>query len=84
VVVADQTYAVLTLLARAVRARVTVVTRLRLDAALYDPAPPQALQQTGWPRVKGRRQPSLAQRLVDPLPVWDTLTVPCWSGEARA
>src|SRR5205085_2631709 len=34
VVVADQTYAVLVLLARAVRAQVTVITRLRLDAAL--------------------------------------------------
>ena len=80
VVVADQTYAVLTLLARAVRVQVTVVTRLRLDAALYDPAPPRAPQQTGRPRVKGRRQPPLAQRLVAPLTVWDTLTVPRWYG----
>jgi DDE superfamily endonuclease len=80
VVVADQAYAVLTLLARAVRAQVTVVTRLRLDAALYDPAPPRTPQQTGRPRVKGRRQPTLAQRLVDPLTVWDTLTVPRWYG----
>jgi DDE superfamily endonuclease len=80
VVVADQTYAVLTLLARAVRARVTVVTRLRLDAALYDPAPPRAPQQTGRPRVKGRRQPTLAQRLSAPLTVWDRLTVPRWYG----
>jgi hypothetical protein len=80
VVVADQTYAVLTLLARAVRARVTVITRLRLDAALYDPAPPRTPQQTGRPRVKGRRQPTLAQRLVDPLTVWETLTVPRWYG----
>src|SRR6266516_558544 len=76
VVVADQTYAVLTLLARAVRARVTVVTRLRLDAALYEPAPPRARKQTGRPRVKGRRLPTLAQRLLAPATVWDTLTVP--------
>jgi hypothetical protein len=80
VVVADQTYAVLTVLARAVRAQVTVITRLRLDAALYDPAPPRPPQQSGRPRVKGRRQPSLAQRLVAPLTVWDTLTVPRWYG----
>src|SRR5437764_225880 len=80
VVVADQTYAVLTLLARAVRAQVTVVTRLRLDAALYDPAPPRAPQQTGRPRVKGRRQPTLAQRLADPTILWETLTVPRWYG----
>jgi DDE superfamily endonuclease len=80
VVVADQTYAVLTLLARAVRVRVTVITRLRLDAALYDPAPPRASKQIGRPRVKGRRLPTLAQRLVDPLSVWATLTVPRWYG----
>jgi hypothetical protein len=80
VVVADQTYAVLTLLARAVRAQVTVVTRLRLDAALYEPAPPRARKQTGRPRVKGRRLPPLAQRVLDPTTVWDTLTVPRWSG----
>jgi len=80
VVVADQTYAVLTLLARAVRARVTVVTRLRLDAALYEPAPPRAAHQKGRPRVKGRRLPTLAQRLVDPLTTWDTLTIPRWYG----
>src|SRR5918911_4913750 len=43
VVVADSTYAVLELLAAAAGPAhpVTVVTRLRLDAALYDPAPPR-------------------------------------------
>jgi hypothetical protein len=80
VVVADQTYAVLMLLARAVRAHATVITRLRLDAALYDPAPPRTLKQTGRPRVKGRRQPTLAQRLADPTTRWEALTVPRWYG----
>jgi hypothetical protein len=80
VVVADQTYAVLTLLARAVQAHVTVITRLRLDAALYDPAPPRTPQQTGRPRVKGRRQPPLAQRLADPTTLWEALTGPRWYG----
>ncbi len=43
VVVADSTYAALDLLARCRRLPrpITVVTRLRLDAALYDPAPPR-------------------------------------------
>lgn len=81
VVVADQAYAVLTLLARSVRARVSVVTRLRLDAALYEPAPPRAPHQTGRPRLKGRRLPPLAQRLADPATGWNTLTVPFWYGQ---
>jgi hypothetical protein len=43
VVVAGSAYAVLELLAACVRLanRVTLITRLRLDAALYDPAPPR-------------------------------------------
>ena len=63
VVVADSTYAVLELLADAARLQqpVTVVTRLRLDAALYDPAPPREPGTKGRPRVKGERQPTLAQ-----------------------
>ena len=82
VVVADSTYAVLELLADAasVPRPVTVVTRLRLDAALYDPAPPREPGTVGRPRVKGERQPSLAQRLVDPDTAWETPTVPWYGG----
>ncbi|GHO87103.1 hypothetical protein KSZ_51090 [Dictyobacter formicarum] len=68
VVVADSTYAVLELLACAARMiqPVTIVTRLRLDTALYDPAPVRQPGTNGRPRLKGARQPTLAQRLVDP------------------
>ena len=59
---------------------VTVITRLRLDAALYDPAPPRAPGTKGRPRVKGERQPTLATRLLDPDTVWETLTVPWYGG----
>src|SRR5712691_9810683 len=60
VVVADSSYAALDLLAAAagLRQPVTVVTRLRLDAALYDPAPPRAPGKRGRPRLTGRRQPT--------------------------
>jgi len=37
------------------------VTRLRLDAALYEPAPERRPKQTGRPRKKGRRLPTLPQ-----------------------
>src|SRR3954471_24866280 len=58
VVVADSTYAVPELLADAAGLLhpVTVVTRLRLDAALYDPAPPREPGAKGRPRLKGERQ----------------------------
>jgi hypothetical protein len=52
VVVADSTYAVLELLAACANLPqpVTMITRLRLDAALYEPAPPRQKGQRGAPR----------------------------------
>ena len=56
----DSGYAVLDLLAAA-PPRVCWLTRLRLDAALYAPAPPRRAGQLGRPRVKGGRLPGLAR-----------------------
>jgi hypothetical protein len=85
VVVADSTYAVLELLAACagLAEPVTFVTRLRLDAALYDPAPARQPGTRGAPRKKGDRQASLAQRLVDPLTRWEAVTVRWYAGETR-
>src|SRR5919202_3375294 len=72
VVVADSTYAVIELLAACGRlaSPVTVITRLRLSAALSDPAPARTSGTTGRPHVKGARQPTLAQRLQDSATGW--------------
>ena len=85
VVVADSGYAVLALLAACagLTEPVTIVTRLRLDAALYDPAPMRQPGTRGAPRKKGDRQPSLAQRLVDPATRWEAVTVRWYGGETR-
>ncbi len=85
VVVADSAYAVLGLLARCQRlARpVTVVTRLRLDAALYDPPPERTQGTRGRPRTKGQRQPTLQARLSDPQTIWHSLTVRWYGGVER-
>jgi hypothetical protein len=56
VVVADSSFAALELLA-AVRSKLCVVTRLRLDAALYDPAPPARAWRARAATRKGERQP---------------------------
>lgn len=86
VVVLDSTYAVLELLAQGPRLRpaVTLVTRLRLDAALYDPAPPRAPQTKGAPRKKGARQPTLAQRVDDPATIWERVTLRWYGGVQRS
>jgi|SRR5689334_14167192 len=81
VVVADSSYAALELLAWCARqARpVTVISRLRLDAALYAPAPARRPGQNGRPRLKGQRLPSLAQRLEDARTRWQACRL-CWYG----
>ncbi len=82
VVTADSSFAALELLA-AVRDSVTVVTRLRLDAALYQAAPARAPGTIGRPRKKGRRLPTLKQVAADPTTAWQAVTVQGWYGEAR-
>jgi len=85
VVVADSTYAVIDLLAVCTRLPepVTVVTRLRLDAALYDPAPARTPGTRGAPRKKGARQATLAKRLVCPETAWEEVTVAWYGGGTR-
>ena len=53
---------------------------MRLDAALYDPAPPRAPRQNGRPRKKGARRPTLQHVLTDPQTQWTPVTVPHWYG----
>jgi hypothetical protein len=60
--------------------RVTFVTRLRLDATLYDPAPPRRAGQLGRPRLKGERLPNLSVVAEDPSISWTPTTVDDWYG----
>ena len=84
VIVADSSYAVLDFLAKVIRLpNVCVITRLRLDAALYDPAPERTTSTKGRPALKGKRQPNLAKRLVDPKTDWQKLTVTWYAGVRR-
>lgn len=65
---------------RAWRPPVAVVMRLRLGAALDDPAPLRPPGQIGCPRLKGARQPTPATVAADPRTVWTELTVAQWYG----
>lgn len=89
VVVADSGYAVLDLLDRCRTLKcqrqaqgITMITRLRLDAALYEPAPERKPGQTGRPRKKGKRLPTLGQALNHSKTIWTALTVPRWYSQA--
>lgn len=81
VVAADSSFAALELLS-AVRREVTVITRLRLDAALYEPMPARRPRQNGRPRLKGARLPTLATVLEDEQTAWARQTVAGWYGGA--
>jgi hypothetical protein len=85
VVVAASSDAVLELLACAagLLVPVTVITRLRLDAALYDPAPVRKPGTNGRPRKKGARQPTLEARPAVPTTNWEVLTVAWYGGQQR-
>ena len=83
VAVADGGYASLKLLDRCRRLSskpITFITRLRLDAALYEPAPPRKPHQMGRPRLKGERLANLSAVAGNPKTVWMPTTVNNWYG----
>jgi DDE superfamily endonuclease len=84
VAVADRAYASLKLLDRCRRLRrpIAFITRLRLDAALYEPAPPRRQGQIGRPRLKGERLPNLSEVAQDPNAVWKPTKIANWYGES--
>ncbi len=79
VVVADSSFAALDLL-YSVKEKVTVVTRLRLDAALYQPVAERKKGQSGRPRKKGKRLPTLHQVSAHPKTTWERVSIPDWYG----
>ena len=82
VFVADSSFAVLELLNKVkTLPRGSVITRLRLDAALYDPPPPRAPGTQGRPRLKGKRRPTLEAVLTAERTQWSTVIVAQWYGE---
>jgi hypothetical protein len=82
IVVADSSFAALELL-DGVREEVCVITRLRLDAALYEPAPQRKRGQMGRPRKKGKRLPTLKQVAAAPQTRWQPVRVRAWYGEGE-
>ncbi len=82
VLVADSSFAALEWLEalRQLPTAVHVVTRLRLDAALYEPAPARQAKQIGRPRQVGKRLATLKALLDEPQTNWASLTIEGWYG----
>ena len=81
VLLGDSSFAALEFLVTLARHGLTGITRLRLDAALYEPAPPRRPGMIGRPRTKGARLPTLAELLAREDTRWMRVTVPGWYGE---
>ncbi|MGD1929922.1 MAG: transposase [Leptolyngbyaceae cyanobacterium] len=77
IVVADSSFAALELLWALVQMStpVYVVTRLRLDAQLYEPTPPRQPRQMGRPRKVGQRLSALKTRVDNPDTAWQVVVV---------
>jgi hypothetical protein len=62
------------------RRHVCLITRLCLDASLFEPAPKRRQGQIGRPALKGKRRPKLNTVLADPKTVWTSVTLTEWYG----
>lgn len=84
VIVADSSFAVIELLwqLRQLKNPICMITRFRLDAALYEPAKATP-GQIGRPRKKGKRLPTLEKVAEDKQTRWKRLKVQEWYGEKQ-
>jgi hypothetical protein len=80
VVVGDSGFSALLFLDAMRRARITAITRLQLDAALFEPDPPRLPGTIGRARTKGARLPNLSDVLADASTGWQAIVVPGWYG----
>jgi hypothetical protein len=83
ILVADGAFAALQFLGHLRTASIICITRLRLDARLFEPAPSRTPGRPGRPRVKGHRLPSLQQRFLDPKTRWNRHIVQNWYGHSQ-
>ena len=81
ILVGDGSYAAVALVQRCQRLKrpVKLVSRLRLDARLFDPPRPRPKGKRGPKPKKGQRQPKLEARLADPNTPWEELTLTWYS-----
>lgn len=74
IAVTDMSFSAIELL-RDTAPYVTMISRLRLDAGLYAPPAERKPGSKGRPPVKGKRLPSLRQRLADRATVWQPVRI---------
>lgn len=81
--VGDGGYSIIDLGLAAQDAHGALLTPLRLDANLFEPAPPRQAKQNGRPRCKGAALPKLETVLTASTTVWTATRLNWYSGPAR-
>jgi hypothetical protein len=81
--VGDGGYSIIDLGLAAQDAHGALLAPLRLDANLFEPAPPRLPRQNGRPRCKGAALPKLDTVLNAPTTVWATTRLAWYSGPER-
>ena len=84
ILVTDGGFAAVELASDCRRHRVTLVCRLRIDAALYDPPAVPPPGRRGPKPKKGPRQPSPKRRAADPATAWESVEVDWYGGRRKA
>lgn len=84
ILVTDGGFAAVELASDCRRHRVTLVCRLRIDAALYDPPTVPPPGRRGPKPKKGPRQPSPKRRAADPATAWESVEVDWYGGRGKA
>jgi len=84
VIVTDASFAAIDLLYRMTQLPnpLCMISRFRLDSALYQPAPAPTGKK-GRPRKKGMRLPTLEQVAKEPKTPWKPVVVSNWYGQGR-
>jgi hypothetical protein len=82
IIVADASYCTYELL-DAIGKKVSMITRLRLDARLFDFPLPNPKGKRGPKPIVGPRQPQLVKQVDDPTTPWTTITLSEWYGQKQ-
>ncbi len=82
-IVADNAFACFDLLYACVKRKISLISRLRLNARLYDFLPENQTKKRGRKRVTGNVLPKLSERAVEGIEKWKKITVQWYGGKLK-
>jgi hypothetical protein len=83
ILIGDGAYACVALGHRCTDSGVTLISRLRLDASLYEAPPPVTEKRRGRKRIKGSRITALKEQATQANAAWQEVSVRWYAGEMK-